>query len=295
MSAIARLVQGDEDAVRGVIHRFNETGLASLDPQWAGGRPRLISPEDEAALHPLEPAQTHRLPRQEALPGWCGSDANDYVSSCTTRGHVPGHQDLEKSNDPERDTKLARIEQVTTRFPDRVFAFDELWSLTIRPHLGVGWARKRHPERLPANYHKTHHPGQPLRAPRSDDPHRGRPPQGRAVFHLLGQPDRSALRTAAHLRRRRVLLPESHCGHPRTSRAPALAQRRVRARIRREKGIRWAASPSPKPPDQPVNLTGQSTSWRSHRTTMVDWVIVEMVSTGVKVKSQSPATGPPTN
>src|SRR3954463_8465881 len=31
--AIARLVQGDEDAVRGVIHRFNEMGMASLDPQ----------------------------------------------------------------------------------------------------------------------------------------------------------------------------------------------------------------------------------------------------------------------
>lgn len=36
---IARLVQGDEHAIRGVIHRFNETGLASLDPQWAGAVP----------------------------------------------------------------------------------------------------------------------------------------------------------------------------------------------------------------------------------------------------------------
>jgi transposase len=45
--AIARLVQGDEDAIRQVIHRFNETGLASLDPRWAGGRPRLISNDVE--------------------------------------------------------------------------------------------------------------------------------------------------------------------------------------------------------------------------------------------------------
>ena len=30
--AIARLVQGDEDAIREVIHRFNEIGLACLDP-----------------------------------------------------------------------------------------------------------------------------------------------------------------------------------------------------------------------------------------------------------------------
>lgn len=45
--AIARLVQADEDTVRQVIHRFNEMGMASLDPRWAGGRPRLISPDDE--------------------------------------------------------------------------------------------------------------------------------------------------------------------------------------------------------------------------------------------------------
>src|SRR5713101_1302596 len=44
--AIARLVAADEDTVRDVIHTFNEKGLAALDPQWAGGRPRLISSED---------------------------------------------------------------------------------------------------------------------------------------------------------------------------------------------------------------------------------------------------------
>src|SRR6478735_9242927 len=44
---IAKLVQADEDTVRDVIHRFNEIGLACLDPRWAGGRPRLLSPEDE--------------------------------------------------------------------------------------------------------------------------------------------------------------------------------------------------------------------------------------------------------
>ena len=44
--AIARLVAADEDTVRDVIHAFNAKGLAALDPQWAGGRPRLISDED---------------------------------------------------------------------------------------------------------------------------------------------------------------------------------------------------------------------------------------------------------
>ena len=31
---------------RDVIHAFNAKGLAALDPQWAGGRPRLISDGD---------------------------------------------------------------------------------------------------------------------------------------------------------------------------------------------------------------------------------------------------------
>ena len=29
-----------------MIRAFNARGLAALDPQWAGGRPRLISDED---------------------------------------------------------------------------------------------------------------------------------------------------------------------------------------------------------------------------------------------------------
>jgi transposase len=48
--AIARLVAADEDTVRDVIHAFNERGLAALDPQWAGGRPRLITDDDIAFI-----------------------------------------------------------------------------------------------------------------------------------------------------------------------------------------------------------------------------------------------------
>ncbi len=44
---IAQLVHAGGDTVRDVVHRFNEIGLACLDPQWAGGRPRLLKPDDE--------------------------------------------------------------------------------------------------------------------------------------------------------------------------------------------------------------------------------------------------------
>lgn len=61
-----------------------------------------------------------------------------------------------ESNDPDRDTKLDRIEQVTNTRPDRCFAFDEFGPLTIRPVGGKSWSPTSHQQRVPANYHKLH-------------------------------------------------------------------------------------------------------------------------------------------
>ena len=47
---IARLVSTSEDRVREMIHRFNDLGMRSLDPQWAGGRPRQITTDDETFI-----------------------------------------------------------------------------------------------------------------------------------------------------------------------------------------------------------------------------------------------------
>jgi hypothetical protein len=45
---------------------------------------------------------------------------------------------------------------VTSRFPDRCFAFDQFGPLSIRPYHGTGWAPKTSPDRLPATYRRTH-------------------------------------------------------------------------------------------------------------------------------------------
>jgi transposase len=170
--AIARLVQGDEDAVREVIHRFNEMGLACLDPQWAGGRPRRISEDDEAFI--VATANTRPQALDQPFTRWSLRKLAAYLA----HNHGPrrvsigrerlrellGKHDItfqrtktwKETNDPNVEAKLARIEQVTNAFPDRVFAFDEFGPLTIRPHLGAGWTRKGHPDRLPGNYHKLH-------------------------------------------------------------------------------------------------------------------------------------------
>jgi hypothetical protein len=47
---IAKLDQADEDTVREVIHRFNEIGLAWLDPQWREAVPCLLGPDDKDLL-----------------------------------------------------------------------------------------------------------------------------------------------------------------------------------------------------------------------------------------------------
>jgi transposase len=40
---IAHLLDCSQEYVRGVIHAFNESGFAALDPKWSGGRPKTIS------------------------------------------------------------------------------------------------------------------------------------------------------------------------------------------------------------------------------------------------------------
>jgi transposase len=169
--AIARLVQADEDTIRQVIHRFNEMGMASLDPRWAGGRPRLISPDEETFI--VATANTRPEALGRPFTRWSVRKLVDYLSSLAARPLSIGRERLrqllikhqisfqrtktwKESNDPHRDAKLARIEHVTSHFPHRVFAFDEFGPLVIRPQAGSGWAPKGHPHRLPANYHKLH-------------------------------------------------------------------------------------------------------------------------------------------
>jgi transposase len=169
--AIARLVQADPDTVRDVIHAFNQQGLAALDPRWAGGRPRLITAEDEAFI--VQAATTR--PEKLGCPftHWSLRKLVGYLADNPVRVVAVGRERLrqllrrhkisfqrtrtwKESRDPAREAKLDRIEQVTTQHPDRCFAFDQFGPLSIRPCHGSAWARQRHPDRLPATYRRTH-------------------------------------------------------------------------------------------------------------------------------------------
>jgi transposase len=170
VSAIARLVAADEDTIRDVVHAFNEKGLAALDPNWAGGRPRLISDEDIAVV--VETATTR--PEKLGLPftRWSLRKLAAYLAGAP-RPVAIGRERLrqllhargisfqrtrtwKESTDPQRDVKLDRIEYVTSHFPGRCFAFDQFGPLSIRPCHGSSWAKEKRPLRLRATYRRTH-------------------------------------------------------------------------------------------------------------------------------------------
>ncbi len=171
VAAIARLVQTSPDRVREVIHRFNQIGLECLDPQWAGGRPRRITTEDEAFIV----ATAKSRPESRGLPftRWSIRKLCNWLNDTPQRVVVIGRERLrqllltngvtfqrtktwKESNDPDRDAKLDRIEEVTNQYPDRTFAFDEFGPLQIRPVAGSGWAPVSRPQRVPTWYRKTH-------------------------------------------------------------------------------------------------------------------------------------------
>jgi transposase len=169
--AIARLIAGHEDTVRDVIHAFNSIGLAALDPRWAGGRPRLTSPDEQHYLIATALTRPRKLGRP--FTHWSIRKLSGYLADNPVRVVTISRERLRRllrehhitfqrtrtwkeSTDPDKDTKLDRIEEVMTRYPERCFAFDQFGPLSIRPHHGVVWTPATKPLRLPATYHRTH-------------------------------------------------------------------------------------------------------------------------------------------
>jgi transposase len=169
VEAIARLVQTSPDRVREMIHRFNELGLVSLDPQWAGGRPRRITTEDEAFIVATATERPEKLGRP--FTHWSLRKLRHYLGDNPVRTVRIGKERLrqildrhgvtfqrtktwKESNDPHKEAKLDRIEEVLRDFPNRVFAFDEFGPLAVHPVGGCCWAARNRPQRLRGNYHK---------------------------------------------------------------------------------------------------------------------------------------------
>jgi transposase len=171
VTVIARLVQTSPDRVREMIHRFNDMGMRSLDPQWAGGRPRQITTSDRALIVKTATTRPGKLGRP--FTHWSVRKLVDYLATKRGRKVRIGRERLrqilhaegitfqrtktwKESPDPLREQKLSRIEWLLEHQRERTFAFDEFGPLTIRPVAGTAWTRRRQPVRLRANYTKPH-------------------------------------------------------------------------------------------------------------------------------------------
>jgi hypothetical protein len=112
------------------LHRSGRT----LGPQWAGGRPRRIGDDDEAFI--VATATTRPAKFGRPFTRWSLRKLADYRATDADRRVVVGRERLrqllrdnqvswqrtrtwKESKDPDFDAKLDRIEEVTTKSPQR--------------------------------------------------------------------------------------------------------------------------------------------------------------------------------
>lgn len=175
---IARALSTDESHVRKVIKAFNEEGFESLNPRYRGGRPRKVDPDTAAKVVKiaLDPPQVSGVP----LTRWslrrlllhlitagvleAGVLSVEGLRLVLRRAKV-SHQRTRTwkvSNDPAYQAKANRIRRLYraaeagTLTGAVVVCFDEFGPLSIRPHQGSSWARRKRPVRLRADYNRRH-------------------------------------------------------------------------------------------------------------------------------------------
>jgi transposase len=221
---IAVMFAASEGYVREVIHAFNESGFAALDPKWKGGRPRKFGPAAHDQICRIAACQ----PCELGLPftTWSLSKLVDYLAA-TVRIRVSTEtvrQILRKagvswqatktwkaSKDPDFVAKKNRILDLYDNPPadGRVVCVDEFGPLNLQPRPGHGWFRRGEPARLRATYTRTK--GRPAHVRRARPRHRRdvlpvpRPQTLAAVPRLLQAtppplPDRKVLPDQRQLR-----------------------------------------------------------------------------------------------
>src|SRR4051812_47218724 len=169
---IAAMWMTDESHVRKVMHEFNERGMASLDPDDRGGRPRRITCEQGRQAVAVAGARPDS--QGVALTRWSLPRLADHLIetgvleiSPAHLGRVLGEAGLsfqrtrtwKASPDPDYQAKAARVLELTAAPPPdgaHVIAFDQMGPLSLRPMAGAGWARAGRPERQRATYPRRH-------------------------------------------------------------------------------------------------------------------------------------------
>jgi transposase len=165
-----RLLDCSQEYVRTVIHAFNESGFAALDPKWSGGRPRTISEQVRRQICLL----ARCCPRDLGLAfsTWSLTKLAQHLAAAT--GVVVSRESIRQilhdagiswlatktwkaSTDPQFITKMRRVLDLYDHPPGdgRVICADEFGPLNLQPRRGRAWRPACRPARLRASYHRT--------------------------------------------------------------------------------------------------------------------------------------------
>ncbi len=163
---IAHLLDCSPEYVRGVIHAFNESGFAALDPKWSGGRPRTISEQVRliARCCPRDLGLAFSTWSLTKLADYLAATGVAVVSRESIRQilHDAGINWLatktwKASTDPDFLAKMHRVLDLYDHPPadGRVICADEFGPLNLQPRPGKAWRPAGHPARLRATYRRT--------------------------------------------------------------------------------------------------------------------------------------------
>lgn len=156
---------------RRIVREFNETGLDSLPPKKAKGRPHKITNEQADELR----AYVAQSPKKYGLPWTCWSltkvfefatgkklippVAVETLRSTLRRSGISYQRTKtwKESNDPEFHTKWCRVKKLYAEQPEDgvVVCVDEFGPIEVRPQLGATWSEIKRPNRVRATYHRN--------------------------------------------------------------------------------------------------------------------------------------------
>src|SRR5215469_6240129 len=167
---IAHLLDCTQEYVRTVIHAFNESGFAALDPKWSGGRPKTIS--DQVRRQVCLIARCCPRDLGLAFSTWSLAKLAEYLASA--RIAVISRESIRQilhdaginwlatktwkaSTDPDFIAKMRRVLDLYDHPPPdgRVVCADEFGPLNLQPRSGRAWRPTAHPARLRATYRRT--------------------------------------------------------------------------------------------------------------------------------------------
>jgi transposase len=167
---IAALFAASPGYVREVIHAFNETGFAALDPKWSGGRSRKFTPAardlicQTARSTPIGLGQPFTTWSLAKLVAYLAEHRRLLVSTETARRVLreagiswQATKTWKLSTDPDFAVKMARVLALYDQPPadGRVLCVDEFGPLNLQPRPGRGWFPRGQPDRRRATYTRT--------------------------------------------------------------------------------------------------------------------------------------------